>query len=89
MGAQLNGKPIHGFRVEQRVDFVHEAYVSLSIDGETARIRLLVSAEGGVDVEAHAADEGGALTALARTGEFGRRGGGAVRRTALVRFATL
>ena len=39
-GHALNGKPIHGFRIEQRVDFVHEAYVSLSVDGETARIRL-------------------------------------------------
>lgn len=64
-GRELNAKPIHGFRIEQRVDFAHEAYVSLSIDGETAGIRLLVSAEGGVDVEAHAADEGGALTVLA------------------------
>ena len=61
----LNGRPIHGFRIEQRVDFVHEAYVSLSLDGETARVRLLVSPEGGVDVEARAADEGGALTVLA------------------------
>ena len=61
----LNGKPIHGFRIERRVEFVQEAYVSLSVDGETARIRLLVSAEGGVDVEARAADEGGTLTALA------------------------
>ena len=64
-GVLLNGKPIHGFRIEQRVDFVHEAYVSLSVDGETARIRLLVSADGGVDVEAHATHENGALTALA------------------------
>ncbi len=43
-GRVLNGKPIHGFRIEQRVDFAHEAYVSLSIDGEAARIRLVVSA---------------------------------------------
>ena len=64
-GRSLNGKPIHGVRIEQRVDFVQEAYVSLSVDDETARIRLIVSPEGGVDVEAHAADEGGALTALA------------------------
>jgi succinyl-CoA synthetase beta subunit len=65
LGRTLNGKPIHGFRIEQRVDFVNEAYVSLSVDGEAAGIRVLVSAAGGVDVEAHAADEGGALTALA------------------------
>lgn len=64
-GRTFNDKPIHGFRIEQRVDFAHEAYVSLSIDGETARVRLLVSAQGGVDVEAHAGNEGGTLTALA------------------------
>lgn len=65
LGRALNGKSIHGFRIEQRIDFAHEAYASLSVDGETARIRLLVSAQGGVEVEAHATDEGGALTALA------------------------
>jgi succinyl-CoA synthetase beta subunit len=62
-GVLLNGKAIHGFRIEQRVDFAHEAYVSLSVDGESARIRLLVSAQGGVDVEAHA-NEGETLSAL-------------------------
>lgn len=65
LGRDLNGKPIHGFRIEQRVDFVQEAYVSLSVDGEFARIWLVISDAGGVDVEAQAADEGGALTALA------------------------
>lgn len=64
-GVLLNGKPINGFRIEERVDFVHEAYVSLSVDGESARIRLLVSTQGGVDVEAHAANEGETLSALA------------------------
>ena len=64
-GRALNGKPVHGFRIEERVDFAHEAYVSLSVDGQTAGIRLIVSAQGGVDVEARAADEGEALTALA------------------------
>jgi succinyl-CoA synthetase beta subunit len=66
----LNGKPIHGFRVEQRVDFMHEAYVSLSIDGEATRIHVLVSVGGGVDVEAHAAQEGAARTALAHPEEL-------------------
>ena len=71
-GRDLNGKPIHGFRIEQRVSFVHEAYVSLSVDGETARIRILVSPDGGVDVEAHA--ESRARSALALTGATGRCG---------------
>lgn len=61
----LNGKPVHGFRIEEHIDFAHEAYVSLSIDGETARLRLLVSAQGGIDVESHAADQSSAPTALA------------------------
>jgi succinyl-CoA synthetase beta subunit len=52
-----NGKPIHGFRIEQRVDFVHEAYLSLSVDAEAAKIRLMVAPEGGVDVETTAAHE--------------------------------
>ncbi|MPZ40102.1 MAG: hypothetical protein GEU95_19005 [Rhizobiales bacterium] len=52
-GRSLNGKTIHGFRIEQRIDFVHEAYFSLSVDGESARIRILVSTEGGVDVESY------------------------------------
>lgn len=64
-GSSLAGQLVHGFRVEQCVDFVQEAYLSFSIDAEAARIRVLVSAEGGVDVEARAADRGGALSTLA------------------------
>jgi succinyl-CoA synthetase beta subunit len=47
----VNGRPIHGFRVEQRVTFAHEAYLSFSIDAAAAQIRLMVAAGGGVDVE--------------------------------------
>jgi succinyl-CoA synthetase beta subunit len=64
-GIQLHCKPIHGVRIEQCVDFIQEAYLSFSIDAEAARIRVLASAEGGVDVEAHAAGQGGTLTSLA------------------------
>src|SRR5712675_745609 len=44
-GSTVRGRPIHGFRVEQRVDFVHEAYVSLSVDATEARMRLMVSTD--------------------------------------------
>jgi succinyl-CoA synthetase beta subunit len=44
------------------VSFAHEAYVSLSVDGEAARTRILLSPEGGVDVEAN---EGRTRSALA------------------------
>ncbi len=59
--AMLNGKTIHGFRIEQRVAFERETYVSLSIDAEAACLRLLVAAQGGVDVETQA-DTRSALT---------------------------
>ena len=32
LGTAVDGKPIHGFRIEQHVDHAHEAYVSLSVD---------------------------------------------------------
>jgi succinyl-CoA synthetase beta subunit len=57
LGSGLNGKPIHGFRIEKQIDFVHEAYVSLSVDAEAAQIRLMVAAEGGVDVETSTAHQ--------------------------------
>ncbi len=56
-GTAVGGKPIHGFRIEQHVDHAHEAYVSLSVDAQSARIRLMVAAEGGVDVEAQAVQD--------------------------------
>jgi len=54
-GTTVMGRPIHGFRVEQRIDFVHEAYVSLSVDAAAACVRTMVSDAGGIDVETHAA----------------------------------
>jgi succinyl-CoA synthetase beta subunit len=50
-GTAVAGKPVQGFRIEQRVAFAHEAYLSFSIDAAAAQIRLMVAAEGGVDVE--------------------------------------
>jgi succinyl-CoA synthetase beta subunit len=64
-GSLLNGKPIQGFRLEQCIDFAHEAYLSYSIDAESAQIRILISPEGGVDVEARAGGHHTMLSALA------------------------
>jgi succinyl-CoA synthetase beta subunit len=52
-------------RIEQRVDFAQEAYLSFSIDAAAASIRLMVADKGGVDVEALAAGAGGVRSALA------------------------
>ena len=64
-GTDVKGKPIHGFRIERRIAFQYEAYVSLSVDAETARVRLMVAAGGGVDVEARATQGDGVRSVLA------------------------
>jgi succinyl-CoA synthetase beta subunit len=64
-GTDVKGKPIHGFRIERRIAFQHEAYVSLSVDAETARVRLMVATGGGVDVEARATQADGVRSVLA------------------------
>lgn len=53
-GEKINGKAIKGFRVEQKIAFSHEAYLSFSIAEDGGGIRLIVSASGGIDVEAAA-----------------------------------
>lgn len=53
-GGRVAGKPIHGFRVERRIEGAHEAYLSLSIDPAACRIRLLVADDGGIEVETRA-----------------------------------
>jgi succinyl-CoA synthetase beta subunit len=63
-GVKVKGKPIQGFRIEQRVDFRHEAYLSFSVDAAAAAIRLMVATEGGVEVET-LAQAGGLRSALA------------------------
>jgi succinyl-CoA synthetase beta subunit len=64
-GTEVSGRAILGFRIEQRIAFSHEAYLSFSVDAAAARIRLLVAAAGGVDVETLAAKDGGANAVLA------------------------
>ena len=64
-GTAVQGKPIQGFRIEERVAFLHEAYLSFSIDAAAARIRLMVAAAGGVDIEKLVAQEGGTTSVLA------------------------
>lgn len=48
-------RAIHGFRIERRIAFAHEAYISLSIDAASARTRLIVAEHGGIDVEQYGA----------------------------------
>ena len=64
-GKAIKGHSIAGFRVETKVAFVREVYLSFMIDAAERGVRILVSAEGGVDIEAHADEPGAMLTALA------------------------
>lgn len=64
-GTTIKGQPVAGFRVEQKVDFVHELYLSFMVDAAQRGIRVLVSAQGGVDVEEHAHQADAMLTTVA------------------------
>lgn len=46
-----DGRRIEGFRVEAAVDGAIEAYFALVIDAPSGRVRVILSAQGGVEVE--------------------------------------
>ncbi len=50
----IKGHKIAGFRVEQKVDFVREVYLAFMVDAAERGVRVLLSADGGMDVEEHA-----------------------------------
>jgi succinyl-CoA synthetase beta subunit len=52
LGGTLKGHTIRGCRIETRIAGGREVYLSLSIDAGSGSVRVLVSAEGGVDIEA-------------------------------------
>jgi succinyl-CoA synthetase beta subunit len=58
LGKTIKGQTVRACRVEQCVDGM-ECYLSLSLDTVQGRLRVLLSSQGGVDIEAHA--ERGAL----------------------------
>lgn len=64
-GMRIKGHLVHGCRVEQQVKFTHEVYLSFMVDAAERGIRVMLSAEGGVDIEAAAHREGAMRTAVA------------------------
>jgi len=58
LGKTIKNQTVRACRVEQCVDGM-ECYLSLSLDPSQGRLRVLLSSEGGVDIEAYA--ERGAL----------------------------
>jgi len=63
--ARIRGHAVRGCRVEQRIAGGREAYLSLMVDPAGAGVRVLMSASGGVDIEALARQQGALLSAVA------------------------
>jgi succinyl-CoA synthetase beta subunit len=63
--ARIRGHAVRGCRVEQRIAGGREAYLSLMVDPAGAGVRVLMSATGGVDIEALARQPGTLLSAVA------------------------
>jgi len=51
LGMTIKGYRVGAVRLERPVDFVAEAYLSLTIDAASATVRVLMSPSGGIDVE--------------------------------------
>jgi succinyl-CoA synthetase beta subunit len=52
LGMTIKGQTVHSCRVEQTVQGM-ECYLSFSLDPTCGRLNVLLSTEGGVDIEAH------------------------------------
>lgn len=51
LGATVNGRPVEAARVEQQVVGASEAYLGLLLDPAGGGVRVIVSAQGGMDIE--------------------------------------
>lgn len=74
LGTQIRGRTVRAVRIEQQVHDANEAYISMVLDPDTAGVRIIMSAQGGMDIEtlprdslhtATAAPETAALVAAA------------------------
>jgi succinyl-CoA synthetase beta subunit len=65
----IKGQAVAGFRVEQKIAFAHEAYLSFVVDPAQRGVRVLLSAHGGMDVEDHAQQQDAMLTTVAAPDE--------------------
>ena len=58
LGSRLKGHPVRECRIEAAVGDAAEAYFSLSVDPRSGRVIVLLSAEGGVEIENEAGRAG-------------------------------
>jgi succinyl-CoA synthetase beta subunit len=56
-GTTFKGRTVRAMRVEQQVCDGTEAYLSMMVDGGTGRVRVIMAAEGGVDIESLGRDK--------------------------------
>lgn len=52
LGQQLKGRTVRAVRVEQQVSGAAEAYIGMMLDPAAAGVRIIMTAQGGMDVEA-------------------------------------
>jgi succinyl-CoA synthetase beta subunit len=52
LGKTMMGRRVERVRIERCVDFVTELYIGLLLDAATGGVRVIVSARGGMDIEA-------------------------------------
>jgi succinyl-CoA synthetase beta subunit len=64
LGATHQGMTVRACRVESRVTNVAETYISFMLDPVTAGVRIMLTAQGGVEIEALAASAGALRSAV-------------------------
>src|SRR5262245_2676743 len=65
LGTTVMGRTVEAVRVEEQVKGAEEAYVALLLDAATGGVRVVMSARGGMDVEARPAEAVRSETAAA------------------------
>src|SRR5258705_8413174 len=65
LGTVHKGMIVRACRIESLVTDVEEAYLSFMLDPVSARVRVMLAAQGGIDIEALAAAPGALKSALA------------------------
>jgi succinyl-CoA synthetase beta subunit len=56
-GTSIKGRAVRALRVEQQVADVSESYIALMVDGAAGAVRIIMAAEGGVDIESLAPEK--------------------------------
>ena len=51
LGMTIKGHAVGAVRIEQPIDFMAETYISFTVDAGAADVRVMISPEGGVDIE--------------------------------------